>query len=244
MRRRRPAMGAAVVAAPTAAPICSVTGASVAGHLDVLHRVAAALGRVAGDPAGQALLDPDRRDRGQDLRAGRLRVGDHTGPAGGTGGVSPLDASSGVPGSTTRATRFLPVSAGVLPQIASKSPAARGTRGLAPPTAYRQPSTAPSAGTTPSEPFWAKAHWPARPLVVAPEAVAVLGLCGGGDGPRQQETRQQAENQSSGGSEVCSHLVSSIGRGRGGPDRQEVPACEHGRVDSGRRPGSTRGPGG
>jgi hypothetical protein len=76
------------------------------------------------------------------------------------GGATPVPESAAVPGSTTRATRFLPVSAGVAPQIVSKSPAARGTRGLAPPTAYRQPSTEPSAGTTWSAPFCANAHWP------------------------------------------------------------------------------------
>src|SRR5215207_2832017 len=74
------------------------------------------------------------------------------------GGASPVLESSAVPGSITRATRFLPDSAGVAPQTASKLAAARGTRGLAPPTAYRQPSTLPSAGTTASEPFWEKVH--------------------------------------------------------------------------------------
>src|SRR5688500_17993328 len=76
------------------------------------------------------------------------------------GGAAPDAESAGVPGSITGATRFLPVSAGVAPQIVAKSPAARGTRGLTPPTAYRHPSTDPSAGTTTSEPFCAKAHWP------------------------------------------------------------------------------------
>src|SRR4051794_5655860 len=77
------------------------------------------------------------------------------------GGACPVAESAAVPGSITRATRFLPVSAGVSPQIAWKSPAARGTRGFTPATAYRQPSTDPSAGTTASEPLSAKLHWPA-----------------------------------------------------------------------------------
>ena len=74
--------------------------------------------------------------------------------------MSPADASSGVPGSITSATRFFPLSAGASAQIVAKSPAARGARGFLPPTANRQPSTDPSAGTTLSGPLVENTHLP------------------------------------------------------------------------------------
>src|SRR4051794_24881621 len=72
----------------------------------------------------------------------------------GAGGLALSAASAGRPKSTTRPTRFLPATAGVVAQSCSKVSTARGYRvDASSATAKRQPSTLPSLGTVWSGPF-------------------------------------------------------------------------------------------